>query len=182
MIIACDPSSIVSKKPSGAFAWYLNTGYVGYAKTPPGEDAVRDFIRDLLFTKKYVDRPEDEKVIFYIERVTGFVAGSKKKEKKDGKKTYESGTSMFNLGGGYHAVRMAFRCYNIPVEAIHPLTWQATLGLKRHGLKSTPWKNKKQALAKELFPMYEKQITQAVMDPFLILKAAMMKQGIFINF
>ena len=182
MIIAHDPSSIVSKKPSGAFAWYLNSGYVGYAKTPPGEDAVRDFIRDLLFTEKYVVRPEDEKVIFYIERVTGYVAGSKKKKKKDDEKTYESGTSMFNLGGGYQGVRMAFRCYNVPIEALHPLTWQATLGLKRNKLKSTPWKNLKQAWAKEMFPMFEKQMTQSVMDAFLILKVAMMKQGIFIKF
>ncbi len=41
-------------------------------------------------------------------------------------------TSMFNYGGGYHAMKMALLAVKIPFDVVHPATWQKKI---LHGIE-----------------------------------------------
>lgn len=91
-----------------------------------------------------------------LERVSGY-AGKK-----------QPGSTMFNFGASYGALRMALTAAEVRFEETVPRTWQKAMSIspRKVSEKKTAWKNRLKEKAQQLFPGLK--VDLAVADALLI--------------
>ena len=176
MFVVVDPGK------SGGFALKEFDGKETCYPTPDTEMGVITLVDGL-----YAKRQQEEKVFFYMEKVSGYIGKRIKKKSltcpycQNGV-TYEveeadPGSRMFVFGDSNGFVKAAVMSrFRVKPKMLTPQAWQATVGMKRpKGMSKSRWKSMLHARAKNLYPMLRP--TLKTCDALLILKAAVMTEN-----